>query len=315
MGKQKFWTGLYTQGEEPFQSATPYNGAGWTADFEEPQRTPNIIKDGKEIVLIASSWASAQRALNLILACHQLLMGEREVFLIDQIAYNDSEPIWMENELRSVLKERHIGRYHFPLACAVAAKASRRRIWVYAIAEYRFSMSQYSEHNVDMEPWSAPHLPINSFPENHVLLSHAIMAAYAVIENLGLHVKASKEKPSMIKGLWNPQVKQDLEERISAAGINTSETLLWKIRGPKRRIEVCRPLPQGDKASWSYGMVRDTKIPLIDAIAYASWLRSRVAAHAVSSLTSGLSPYDVSNVQHVARRLLLEMLGFWRLGK
>jgi hypothetical protein len=56
----------------------------------------------------------------------------------------------------------------------------------------------------------------------------------------------------------------------------------------------------------------DSEIPVIDAIAYAEWLRSGVASHAVNDLTPVLSPYDVINVQHVARRLLLETLGFWR---
>ncbi len=61
------------------------------------------------------------------------------------------------------------------------------------------------------------------------------------------------------------------------------------------------------------GMARqDSEIPIIDAIAYAEWLRSWVASHAVNELTGGLSPYDVVNVQHVARRLLLKTIGYWR---
>ena len=50
---------------------------------------------------------------------------------------------------------------------------------------------------------------------------------------------------------------------------------------------------------------------LVDAISYASWLRSKVASHNTKALTRGLSPYDVVNVQHLARRLLIEVLGIF----
>ena len=55
----------------------------------------------------------------------------------------------------------------------------------------------------------------------------------------------------------------------------------------------------------------DIYVKLIDAIAYASWLRSSVSAHRISRLSKSLTVYDVANIQHLARRLLLETLGFW----
>jgi hypothetical protein len=48
-------------------------------------------------------------------------------------------------------------------------------------------------------------------------------------------------------------------------------------------------------------MVRDGHVAMIDAIAHADWLRDKVAAHAAKGLTPSLSPYDVVNVQHLAR--------------
>jgi len=56
--------------------------------------------------------------------------------------------------------------------------------------------------------------------------------------------------------------------------------------------------------------VRDRKVALVDAIAYGDYLRDWAAAHVVNPLTRSLSPYDVVNVQHVARFLLLASLGF-----
>jgi hypothetical protein len=66
---------------------------------------------------------------------------------------------------------------------------------------------------------------------------------------------------------------------------------------------------------WARGPVRDGDTALIDAIAYADWLRDKAAAHAPGDLTEVLSPYDVTNVQYLARWLILERLGVWRLMK
>ena len=69
------------------------------------------------------------------------------------------------------------------------------------------------------------------------------------------------------------------------------------------------------KAPWAYGNVRDCEILLIDAINYVSWLRSKIASHKVDRDIKLLSVYDVDNAQHLARRLILESLGFWNLNK
>jgi hypothetical protein len=54
-------------------------------------------------------------------------------------------------------------------------------------------------------------------------------------------------------------------------------------------------------------------VSIVDAIAHASWLRSRVSAHKLKyEFARVLSVYDVSNAQFFARRLLLESLRLWR---
>ncbi|MDD8027442.1 MAG: hypothetical protein PHI34_13125 [Acidobacteriota bacterium] len=310
--RQKFWTGMQTLGDEPYQPSPPFKGAGWEAALVPQRKTPHTIYNGQEVVLLAGSWATAQRALDLIRGCHTLAKGDPDVFKIQLIANNDQEPDWADEEERKALLTKTCGTHDFPLACAIAAKASRRRQWVYAVARYEFSLSLYSVHHVDLEPWKSPHLAISSFPGDHVMLAHAIISAYSVVEDIGLTVRASPKKPSQIDGKWNPQVKADLEHRLTQAGIDLSEPILWTARGGKRRIEIRRPLPAGSKAPWFAWIVRDTKIPIVDAIAYSEWLRSCVASHGVKDLTRALSPYDVINVQHVARRVLLDLLGFWR---
>lgn len=299
-------------GDEPFQPKPPFKGAGWKASFAPQRRDPPTVYKGKEIVLHATSWASAQRALDLILGCHQLVLGDPHVFPIHPIAHNETEPEWMEEHERRAEVEKTYSTSDFPLACAVAAKASRRRHWVYAVAKYKFSLSLYSVHHMDLEPWKSPHLAVSSFPGDHVMFSHAIISAYSVVEDLGLEVRASAEKPSRINGKWNPVVKQDLEQRLTKSGVDLGETILWTVRGSKRKIEMRRPIPVATKAPWSAWIVRDSELQIIDAVAYSDWLRDCVASHGVKDLTRVLSPYDIINVQHLARRLLLESLGFWR---
>jgi hypothetical protein len=314
MGKrqrQKFWTGMTTLVDEPFQPEPPFTGAGWQATLSPQRPRPHKIKGGQEVILQASSWSSAQRALDLILGCHQLVQGPH-VFDIHLVANNADEPGWIGEHERKALSKQTYSSSDIPLACAIAAKASRNRKWFYGVAKYRFSLSLYSVQHMDMEPWHSHHLPISAFPSDHVTFSYSIISAYSVIEDLGLEVRASPKKPSRIQGEWNPAVKHDLEERLVKDGVDLRETFLWIVRGSKRKIETRRPLPPGSKAPWSAWIVRDSELQVVDAIAYADWLRDHIASHGMKELTRSLSPYDVVNVQDLARRLLLESLGFWR---
>lgn len=308
---RKYWTGLITLGDEPFQPKPPFTGAGWRATLAPQRRDPPSVYRGREVVLHAKSWASAQRALELIQGCHQLLFAEPPVFPVHPIAHNSTEPQWMEEQQRQAQVEKTSTTSDFPLACAVAARSSRRRKWVYAVAKYKFSLSLYAVHHVDLEPFRSPHLRLSSFPGDHVMFSHAIISAYSVVEDLGLQVRASSSKPSRIRGEWNPVVKQDLEHRLSDSGVGIGETIVWTVRGPKRKTEMKRAVPVAARALWSGWNVHDAELHITDAIAYAAWLRDCVASHGVKDLTRALSPYDVVNVQHLARRLLLESLGFW----
>ena len=308
----KYWTGLHTMGDEPSQPEPPFKGAGWLATLAPPREPRHPGDTLQEIILQCSSWPSAQRTLDLIRSCHRLLLGDPDVFGMDLVAYNEDEPDWMDEDRRRALSKQGCWTRDFPLACTVAAKASRQLKWVYAVTKYSFSLNLYSVHHIDLEPWRSPHLGVSPFPGDHVMFAYAIVSAYSVVEDLGLTLRCHAGRPSRIKGKLNPNVKADLEERLKKAGVGLSETFLWTARGKKRRIEGSRAIPDGAKAPWSAWIVRDREIPLVDAIAYAEWFRSCVASHGVKELTRVLSPYDVINVQHVARRLLLEALGFWR---
>ena len=266
------------------------------------------------MLIHASSWQSAQRALNLISACIYLFDGSPPVFDAETqlVAHNDIEPELDDPDLRPIYVGRGLSRANIPIACALAAKASRRKKYEYGVTKYNFSIGLHSQHGVDLEPFSSPHLGVSSFPEDHVTFCHAILSAYSVLEDIGLELRASRDRPSRINGKWNPVVRSELEDRLEQSDINTDEPILWTVRGPKRKLERKRGIPVLQKAPWSRATVRDCDLDIVDAIAYADWLRDCVAAHNVKDLTKILTPYDVVNVQHLARRLLLESLGFWR---
>jgi hypothetical protein len=73
-------------------------------------------------------------------------------------------------------------------------------------------------------------------------------------------------------------------------------------------VRKVRPSP------WSRWDILDVEVAIVDTIAHASWLRSRVSAHKLKyEFARVLSVYDVSNAQFLASRLLLESLRLWRI--
>jgi hypothetical protein len=195
----------------------------------------------------------------------------------------------------------------------IAAKSSHRRAYQYALFKHLLSHEIFSTNVMDLDPshwWPGQFV----FPsaEHHVHCAYAIVTAYAVLEELSLELRASSKNPSKIGGKWNPQVRNELEIRLRKAGVDLSETVLWTMRDTPTRVERVRSPRTQSKAEWAGWKIRDSEMEIVDAIAYASWLRSKLSAHRLRELAESLSYYDVSNVQHLARRLLLERLGFWR---
>jgi hypothetical protein len=307
---RQYRTGLVAVSRpHPKDPKPPYKGKAWRATIERYKRDV-MHTTGQEIIISAKSPETAQRALNLIMASHYLLEGDPPVWPIELIAYRDQDLVNLEETERHSVTAKFFSTVGLRLACSLAAKASFRRANVYAIFKYHFSVSLYSNFAVDLEPFSS-HISVSPYPSDHIVFCHSIISAYSAIEELGLQVRASSEKPSKIKGEWNPPVKKDLEDRLQRAGIDLNETLLWTLRGPRRRIELIRPPRTLEREPWSIGSVRDAEVSVVDAIADVSWLRSFVASHKIKDVSAVLSPYDVANAQHLARRLILESMGFW----
>jgi len=308
----EYRTGLLAWDNESGDFDFPLHGAGWKVSLS---RGVDEQVTQYEVIIHAKSLVTAQRTLELICASHSLFMGDPPLFGIKPrlVAHNELEP--RADLFPLGIKECSYPSFSasgIPIACEIAAKASRDRNLVYGILKRSYSVDLYSQCCMDLEPFVSPHFGTSPFPSDHILFANAIVICYSSIEEIGLDVRASSGKPSRVKGEWNPVVLHDLEERLRRKGIDLNDSILWTVRGSKRRLEAKRDIPSIRKAPWAWGQVRDCEVEVVDAIAYSEWLRSHVAAHKTKDVTKVLNGYDVINIQHLSRRLLLETLGYWR---
>ncbi|MDD5712877.1 MAG: hypothetical protein PHY31_09015 [Smithellaceae bacterium] len=302
---------------------SPYKGKGWIVDFESTPKSrtsgPSSKYKGKrlwerEAVIKAHNYCGASNALEMINCAFVLCSGEPGIAYAESVVPKDKQEF--ENMFPDELSETQITSTrtsHFPLACMVAAKASHKQAYKYAIAKFRFATDLHSVFRVDIDPRMATeHLGVTPFTLSHVRYAYCIITAYSAIEEIGLEIRASSNNPSMINGGWNPKVKADIEKRLEEAGINLKEPCPWRMRGKPTRLERSRQLPSRGRCSWAKGpYVRDCNLDVIDAIIAASFLRSKISSHKMNPLVASLTSYDVENVRMLARRLLLERLGFW----
>jgi hypothetical protein len=254
-----------------------------------------------EIMIRARGQGAAKRAFNLFVA---------------SIAVSDGEIRWLRHplEIEKLAEQNHKVDHEFWTsregltdACALAARASRNRSSTYAIFKLHLSYGSCSTGVMDLQPSPYKLFPVETDAIAHVHIAHAITSAYSAIEELGLEVRVPKGQSSrMPDGKWNPQVKADLERRLKEAHIDSSDTHIWTLRGPPTRIEKRRPPTGAFKPKWARGLVRDVRLRIIDALAMASWLRSKVTTHRFSNEARSLTAYDAHNVQSLARRLILE---------
>ncbi len=274
---QKYYTNLIIL-EDNQKSGVFCKGRGWQIGFE-PNPSCNISTAGepaKEIVIYAQSEERAQYVANLVLAAHCLYTGD---LLTDEdrtVFTNRAETT--DEIYQQVIAGGHncIGVHNLPVSCLIAAKASQKFIHQYAVFKYLLSFrtvplwSRYLDPQGEWIPGKA----ITVSAKEHVFYANAITQAYSVLEELSLEIRASTKEPSMKNGKWNPKVKNDLEKRLTAASINLSEHLLWHLRDTPTKIERERKPAVQQKTEWASYKVRDVYVNVIDAIAYASWLRS-----------------------------------------
>ena len=319
MGLLRFRTRLFCYPRPERRRSGPYLGKGWRFSLvRDPKYRAGSAMAAVpfEIVISAHSLERAQYAGSLLLAADSLANNAWS-FFGDEIRVMPEDPpedAGARREHERFMAGKQGAASGLDFAVLLAARASHRRMYQYALFKMRLSYLLCSVHIMDLDPihWS-PGQAVSQFPAHHVALAYALHAAYSAIEELGLEIRASQKSPSMVDGRWNPVVLNDLRKRLQRRGVNLSESIVWDRRDTPTRVERQLAVESSRKAEWAYGKIRDTEIGIEDAIRYASRLRSRVSSHRLPALASSLTHYDVSNVQLVARRLLMESLRCWRL--
>lgn len=291
-------------------------GRGWQI-YLEPNPSCGIISNGKpanEIVLHAHSEKRAQYIANMVMAAHCLYTGELLTTDVIKVFPNRANTV---AEIEQHILAGGIGQFgisNLPVSCLIAAKASQRLGYQYAIFKYLLSCHTVILSPRDLDPagdWEGGNA-VSILPKDYIFFANAIITAYSVLEELFIEIRASESRPTKIDGKWNPEVKEDLKQRLIKVGIDPSDAIVWNLRATPTKIERARKPIIVQKTEWASFNVRDGYIDMFEAIAYASWLRSRVSAHRIGTLTRSLTIYDVENVQHLARFCLLKILRFWR---
>jgi len=329
---RKYYSGYIDCDCKSDYSEQPYEGKFFSIHFDASRKGKsnvtyriqdikgNSIEKGcREAIIETKSVDNAIKVVELISGALTLLnaeLCEADIASILPFSAEDKKLIAQE----FMLEEEMVGSrtYYFtqlPLACQIACKVSFRRNYLSALLKYQLGNYICPIDNV-IDPFHSPYYKISHFLFDRARFAYAIIAFYSVVEELGFEIRASREKPSFINGEWNPEVRKDLEDRLTKAGLNPNEVIAWNLRSTPTKIErdlrkkgKLRPIK---KASWAKGSVRDSEIELVYAILIASNLRSSISAHNFKETIQSLSVYDVSNVNYLARRLLMERLGFWK---
>lgn len=311
-----YYTGLVPLPGEELQKEV--RGRGWSMKMGlrpdkcrhdySPERRSHDYDRRAEIVICAGDFFRAEAALALFIDSLRVLSGPPiwEVWDVDlrPIPEDDHE----RNELRAMLGGGTMMSQAgaFDLAALLAKTASGNRRFAYAIALCAISCQCHANFPMDLDPGNYPYRARSEIHRDHVRFAYAIIAAYAVIEQL----KLTPEPDSFANRAWKPEKRQALEAKLRRAGVDLTETVPWHLRGGKTRLEIDRPPKIVKMCPWSYGQIRDCEVEIVDAIADVRALRSHVAAHDLKHEGKNLSVHDVANAQFVARRLILETTGF-----
>lgn len=203
------------------------------------------------------------------------------------------------------------------LATSMAASAWSKKPFIYAIL--KLARSYQTEA---ITPWSTAPIYGEMFQKHsalhsdHISTATAINLAFSAIEDLKLAIKSSKDKPRFLSGNsdWNPEVLADIETRLLDSNIDPNSKISWIFRGEKTEIEV-KPLPGQSTDYFEGDKIRDINITLPYAIHACSYLRNFWTAHAFTTDTERLGPYEVFNVQNLVRTLLLSKCQLWNVSE
>jgi hypothetical protein len=261
-----------------------YPAIQWDVDWVQHNPATDFeAVSSPEIVVFAAERLKAEKAVRLMEAAHVLVNHLPDFLTPPFLAIPDDE-----KEFEDLKRDHRLGpNASLGGGCApglclsawIAAKASHKKRLVYALMKYMLSKRTCFVDLMATDPMKRVNVWAEEDLAAHVAFANAIIQAYSVLEELGFDVNASRKRPSTINGKWNPEIKQDLTARLVRGRIDLADHEMWIRHGTPRKIDRSQPHLTGPKAPWAWGAVRDMELAVEDAIARASFLRSRVSSH------------------------------------
>ncbi len=269
-----------------------------------------------ELLINAENEDIAENALSLLKGGILLAFPTPSTTLLDLFIseFKETDSDYYKKGSNFFQKIENVG-----FGCQILEKIINNRECCYALEKYKVSLELHS-----FSPQSADPMYGQVFDHYHykkqtqTRLAFAIIAAFSVIEELGLEIRSSAKNPRFLnteKGEWNPKVLSNIESRLNSIGLDKSSSFDWIFRGEKTEVEKDFKPYFGYDSEWTKyrDNVRDKTLTFPEAIHNASYLRNFIASHKFKELTEFISPYDVFNVQSLARKLILERLGMWEI--
>lgn len=271
-----------------------------------------------ELLIVTADEAFCEDFLSVVQG--GILLAYPDASLVQNLIFTteyDSSKDYIYNDRKYFSYLKKVDNISF--GCLIAEKTIKDNQLVYAIEKYKTSVGLTSFDPRSADPRYGQvfdHYDVKR--EYHTKAAVAIITAFSVIEELGLEIRSSQKRPRFANpenGKWNPEVLADIQKRLNESNIPNNMTFDWIYRGAPTRIEQEITPYFGFDSEWTkYGeVVRDKTLTMPEAIHNASYLRNFIAAHKFKELTQYISPYDVYNVQALARVLILNNLNLWQI--
>jgi hypothetical protein len=276
---------------------------------DSPWIAPQIIAEARSRVVAQTALVLLTTALVILDGSNFFEFGDAVAVPRNRERLEDLSPIDVEAASLNTF-----ARDNVVFGCQFAAALSRRRYLSYAALKLRLSYQIASTHWMNLHPGYYPkEFSVSESLFDHVRMASAILLAYSAIEEMQLHPRPiGGTKEIKVGSVWDPAALADLQKRLQAAHIDITERLNWSRRGSQTRIHKSNRAAEGVRTSWTKGSVRDRSVKIEDALIEASWLRSKCSTHKYGKITRSISMYDVTNVQFLTRRLLLESVRLWK---
>jgi hypothetical protein len=286
-------------------------GKDFLKDFSDIVEYPQ-----NELIITAENEDIAENALSLLKGGILLAFPTPNTTLLDLYIteFKDKDSDFYKNHTKYFQKIENVG-----FGCQVLEKIINNKECSYALEKYKVSLELYSFSPHSADPMYGQVFDHYTYKkQTHTRSAFAIISAFSAIEELGFEIRSSAKNPRFLnpeKGEWNPKVLNNIENRLSNIGIDKTSTFDWIFRGDKTKVEKDFKPYFGYDSEWTKYRegVRDKTLTFPEALHNASYLRNFIASHKFKELTEFISPYDVFNVQSLARKLILESLGMWEI--